>query len=232
MLLCLHVQFSHAQSKTERASVEWGKEMSDGKDGAFTEVVGYTDDHVYMTVEVKKETFLRKMDHKFRTVYQKLLPLTFDKNEHTLKEVVVFGDQILVFTTFLDKKAKTTSVYLRRYNEADMKPQGRIQRLATIDVESRRNTGASDVRISPNKQAVLIGQLLPFDKEGREKFDLKVYDKDMNPLWEQSVELPYLDKEFTVEDLRVMDDGTVLMIGMKYAEKREAKELKKDGKVT
>ncbi|MCW5898143.1 MAG: hypothetical protein KIT10_02650 [Flavobacteriales bacterium] len=221
-----------SQSKTDRASVKWGVEMNDSKDGAFEEVVGYTDDHVYMTVSVKKEVFLRKMDSKHRTVYQKLIPLTFDRNDHTLKEVVLFGDKLLVFTTFLDKKDKSTSVYLRTFSEADMKPLGRIRKLSTIDVASRRNTGASQVRVSPGDKAVLVSQLLPFDKDGSERFELKVFDTEMNPIWERSVELPYADKEFTVENVRVADDGSVLMIGMKYAEKREAKELKKDGKAT
>ena len=221
-----------AQTKTDRASVNWGKEMDSGNDGLFDEVVGYTDDHVYMTVQLKKETFIRKMDTIHRVVYQKLLPLTIDKNDHSLKEVVVFGDKILVFTTFLDKKNKTTSVYLRTFNEADMKPIGRLKKLSTMDVESKRNTGANKVRTSPGASAVLVAQVLPYDKEANEKFDLKVFDADMNPLWEQSVTLPYPDKEFTVENIRVADDGSVFMIGMKYAEKREAKELKKDGKAT
>lgn len=230
--LCLGVSPVMSQSKTDRASVTWGVEMNDSKDGAFDEVVGYTDDHVYMTVFVKKEIFLRKMDNKHRTVYQKLIPLTIDKNDHVLKEVVVFGEKILVFTTFLDKKDKSVSLYMRAFNEVDMKPQGRMQKLASMDVEKRRNTGASSVRVSPNKQAVLISQVLPYEKEARERFNLKVYDNDMTLLWDRNVELPYLDSEFSVESFRVTDDGTAIMIGNKYAEKREAKELRKDGKAT
>jgi hypothetical protein len=74
--------------------------------------------------------------------------------------------------------------------------------------------------------------LLPFEKEGLERFSLKVFDRDMNPLWDRDVQLPYQDSEFSVESIRVADDGTVMMIGNKYAEKREAKALKKDGKAT
>lgn len=219
-----------AQNKTDRAAVEWGMDMEDNKDGAFEEVVGYTDDHVYMTVQLKKETFIRKMDTSHRVVYQKLLPLTIDKNEHSLKNVVVFGDQLLVFTTFFDKTNKTIATYMRSFSEVDMKPIGRLQKLSSMDVESRRNRGFYDVVVSPGKKTVLVSQLLPFEKGASEKFELKVYSADMSPLWERSVSLPYPDEEFSVEQFRVADDGTVFMIGVKYAEKREARDLKKDGK--
>lgn len=221
-----------AQNKTERASVSWGKEMNSSSDGLFEEVVGYTDDHVYMTVQLKKETFIRKMDADHNVVYQKLLPMKVGKNEHALKEVVVFGDKILLFTTYFDKKDKSITVYMRTFNEANMDPLGVTEELSSMDAERRRNTGGSLVRVSPNDRAVLIGQFVPFDKEGSERFDLKVFDAGMAPLWQRSVELPYSDKEFRVENLRVADDGTVFLVGVKYAEKREAKELKKDGKAT
>ncbi|MBK6552044.1 MAG: hypothetical protein IPG11_16815 [Flavobacteriales bacterium] len=78
-----------AQTKTERATVEWGPEMNDSKDGAFDMVVGYTDDFVYMLVWQKKERFLRKMDASHRIVYQKLLPMEIDKDDHALETVQV-----------------------------------------------------------------------------------------------------------------------------------------------
>ncbi len=118
------------------------------------------------------------------------------------------------------------------FDESDMKPIGRLERLASFDVEKRSNTGYFAVSTSPNDAIVLICQLLPFEKEGRERFSLKVYDQEMKPMWDRDVDLPYLDSEFSVESTRVANDGSVVMIGNKYAEKREAKELRKDGKAT
>ena len=221
-----------AQSRTERASVEWGAEMNDSKDGAFDQVVGFTDEHVYMTVVQKKEIFLRKMDARHHIVYQKLVPMEINKDDHSMKEIMVIGDRILVFSTFYDKKEKQNSLYLRVFSEADMSPVGRIQRLAAMSAERRSSAGYFTVRTSPNEEVILINQLVPFEKEGRERFKLNVYDKEMTPMWERSVDLPYLDSEFSVVETRVTNDGSVIMIGNKYAEKREAKELRKDGKAT
>lgn len=221
-----------AQSKTDRASVDWGAEMSDSKDGNFSSVVGYTDDHVYMLMTTKKELFLQKTNASHKVEYKKLIPLKYDKDQHSLEDVFVLGDRVLVFTTFFDKKEKTNTLYMRVYNESNMTPMGRNQRMATIDVEKKRNTGSFSVRTSPDEEVVLIYQSLPYDKDGRERYSLKVFDAEMNPLWDREVELPYLDSEFGVGSIRVANDGAVFIIGNKYAEKREAKELKKDGQAT
>ena len=64
-----------AQAKTDRATVEWGPEMLDKKDGVFSEVFGHDDEAVYMIVFMKKERFIRKMDKNYKVVYQRVLPI-------------------------------------------------------------------------------------------------------------------------------------------------------------
>jgi hypothetical protein len=50
----------------------------------------------------------------------------------------------------------------------------------------------------------------------------------MNAQWEQEVSLPYQDSEFGMESIRLANDGSVIILGRKYAEKREAREKRKD----
>ena len=218
------------QSKTDRAAVKWGPELSDKTDGVFSQVVGYNDEHVYMLMRVKKEVFLQKMNSSHKSIYKKLIPFKIGKEEHSSEGVVVLTDRILVFSSFMDKKTKTNTLYMRVFNESNMAPMGKMQKMASFDVEKKRNTGSFSVTISPNEKVVLVYLNLPFEKDDNERFSLKVYDMEMSPMWDREVSLPYLDSEFGVQSLRVTDDGSVVMVGTKYAEKREAKELKKDGK--
>ncbi len=192
-------------------------------------MVASTDDHVYMTVSLKKETFLRKMDKQHRTVYQELVPLKVGKDDHELERIEVLDDRVVVFTSHLNKKDKTYTLYYRLFDEARMRPQGGPVRLADMDIERKKNAGSFQVTVSPDGSKVLINQQLPYAKQGRERFRLKVLDNDMAPLWDRDVDLPYEDSEFAVERVRVDNDGSVMLIGRKYAEKRDAKALRKDG---
>lgn len=220
------------QSKTDRASVNWGTALTTKTDGTFNRVVGYNDEHVYMLMNVKKEVFLQKMNASHKSIYKKLVPYRIGKDEHTGEGVVVLADRILVFSSFMDKKTKTNNLYMRVFDESNMAQIGRIQRMASFDVEKKRNAGTFSVTISPDEKLVLLYLNLPFEKNDNERFSLKVYDMEMNPMWDREVSLPYLDSEFSVQSVRVTDDGSAMMIGTKYAEKREAKALKKDGKST
>ncbi|HMC98287.1 MAG TPA: hypothetical protein VKG92_11565 [Flavobacteriales bacterium] len=221
-----------SQSKTERANVDWGPAMDSGEDGAFHRVWHNTDDFVYVTMGRKKETFLTKLDRQCHVVYQKLLPFELNKVDHDLVDILFIDDRILVYTSAYDKKAKTTSLYLRVFNESDMTPIATIEKLHTLQAEDKRNTGDYAVLVSPNDERILVRVNLPYEKEGRERFGLRMYDKQLQMLWERQVELPYNDNEFTRASVRVDDDGSVLLLGVKYDEKREAKENKKKGDAT
>ncbi|MEO8591426.1 MAG: hypothetical protein ABI432_18745 [Flavobacteriales bacterium] len=221
-----------AQNMTERATVAWGGEFNTDKDGAFDAVIGSTATHVYLALYRKKELFIEKMDFSLAVVYKKLVPLEIGKDDHELEKVVVFGDRILVFTTSYDGKANTNGLFLRIFSAEDMVQQGAMQRLASIDAESKRDKGGFEISFSPDEKIVLVSQNVPYEKDTKERFDLKIFDMNMALMWQREVELPYLDSEFGVQDLRVDNDGSVIMVGNKYAEKREARELRKDGKAT
>jgi hypothetical protein len=226
------ISTAFAQSTTERATIGWGAEMTDPKDGYFNSIFGYSDDHVFMTVTIKRERFIRKMDQNHGIVYQDLLPLTIDKVKHELNDILLVGDRILVFTEVLDKKAGSNNMYLRAFRASDMDPIGSLQLVSSMDIADKRQKGTFEVRISPDEAYVLIMESLPNEKDAPERFGLKVYDRGMNLVWNKSVELPYRDNEFSMQGIHVTDDGSVMIIGLKYAENREAKELKKDGKAT
>jgi hypothetical protein len=228
LLLLAFPATSTAQKKTDRAEVVWGGELNDKKDGEFGSVFGNTDDHVYMTIWVKKEMFVQKMDLNHRRVYQKVVPLEMDKDEHYLERIQLFGDRILVFTSYFNKKEKTNTLYLRTFNAEDMKPVQKLKRVCSLDVERKRAQGGFDVRVSPDDKFLLVVQHLPVDKSDRERVKLFVYDGEMNMNWEQEVSVPYPDNEFVITSIRLANDGSVVILGKKYAEKREAREKRKD----
>ena len=221
-----------AQTKTDLAQVKWGPDLSMSKDGVFDHLFGSTDDHLYMIVSKRRDLYVQKLDLDNRVIYKELLEMEFDKDDHNLASAEVFGDRILVFTTFYDKKQKANGLFLRVFDAANMKPQGRIKRLATIHGESRRDRGSFDLNVSPDESHILISQQIPSEKGDKERFKLMVFDAEMTPVWEQEVTLPYLEEEFSMREVRVTDDGSVVVIGTKYAEKKEAKELRKEGKAT
>lgn len=141
-----------------------------------------------MTVSLKRDLFLRKMDTQCRTVYTESIPLTDGKDAHDVERIVVLGDRIGLFTSLQNKSAKTSGLYYQVYSESNMSPIGKRVRLAEMDIERKRNTGGSDVVVSPDSSKVLVHQHLPNVQVGRERFRLKVFDAGMNLLWEREMD--------------------------------------------
>lgn len=110
-----------------------------------------------------------------------------------------------------------------------MTQQGDWQELARFESENAYG-GGFGLEISPNKAHVLVHIQLPYEKDAPEKFQLRMFNAAMMPEWDREY-CVYGDKEFSFEDFRVDNNGSAILIGVKYAEKREAKALKRAHKV-
>ncbi len=230
LLLALNaVCVSMAQPKTDRAIVEWGPERKEKETGEFGRVFGQSAEAVYMTMHQKKQLLLQKMNGELASIYSKVLELEMEKKDLELEDLQVVGDRILVFTSYYSKKEDQRTLYVRLFDEATMTAEGGWKELARFASEKERN-GSFGVVLSPNKKHILVSVNLPYEKDAAEKIRLHVFDAGLEPEWDRDVTLPYTDKEFNFEELRVDNAGSVIIIGVKYAQKREAKDLKRAGK--
>lgn len=220
-----------AQPKTDKASVEWGPELDEKSDGGFGRLFGQNDEAVYMTMSLKKDLLVQKMNGAMTSLYKQVVDMEINRKDLILQRVMLAGSRVIILARQYDKKEDMNRLYMRMFNEADMRPSGPWEVVAQFSSE-KAFSGGFETATSPNEEHILITIHLPYEKDGSEKFQLRVYDKDMVMEWEREVVLPYADKEFRLEDLHVDNDGDVIAVGVKYAEKREARAMKRAGKVS
>lgn len=228
-VLCFAYTAAVAQPKTDRARLEWGPDLSEKESGEFRYVFGQQGDDVFMLMAKKKELLVQKVNGALATLYSKPMDLEFGKRELSLDELMLVGDRILAFARFYDKKADVNSLYMRVFESGTMHAEGGWRELSSF-TSKKEFAGGFGVSVSPDEKHILVYIDLPFEKDQPERLDLKVFDEQMNAEWTREVTLPYLDNEFSVEEYRVDVSGDVLVIGVKYAEKREAKVRKREGK--
>lgn len=231
LLLSCAASVAVAQPKTDRASVTWGPELNERETGEFGRLFGQSDDAVYMTLARKKDLLVQKMSGELAGQYSKVLDLELDKKDLGLEDLRVVEGRVLAFASFYNKKEDQRTLYMRAFNEANMAPEGGWQPLARYHSEKERG-GGFGVEVSPGGKRVLVYVQLPYEKDAPEKFQLRMYNASMEPEWDREITLPYSDKEFRFEEFRVDDNGSAIMIGVKFAEKREAKAMKRAGKVS
>lgn len=223
---------THAQKKTDNAEVNWGPELNVKEDGAFSYLIDETPDAIYEMVRFKKDLHIQRVDHELKVVYHKPLELEMDKKDMLLEGVQVVNDRIVVFASLYDKKKDENSLYMKMYDASDMAPVGHYEKIARIPAEKKGNRGAFTLHISPDGSKIMVEVEKPRVKEGRERFGVKVFDKEMNDLWDRDIDLPYADDEFLRESVRVDNDGSLLMIGVRYTQKVERRERKRADQTT
>ncbi|MEO8733025.1 MAG: hypothetical protein ABI373_01705, partial [Flavobacteriales bacterium] len=222
----------HAQTKTDKADVSWGPDQDMKKDGAFNYVIDDDGDAVYQLMSRKRDLFIQRMDLSLHVEYQKQLDLLLDKKKLSLEKILVTQGNVVVFASFYDKKLDENQLYTETYDQKDFAPVKRLTKIARIPAEKASKSGSFDVEISPDKSKVLVYIAKPNEKDEDRKFELQVFDNDMQQLWSKEITMPYPSDEFSMDQVEVDNDGSVVGLGKKYAEKQEAKELKRAGQAT
>ncbi len=220
---------SAAQPKTDKASIHWGAELEEKATGVYGRSFGQSDDASYMTFWKKDDLFIQKMTAGLTSSYHKPVDLKLDKKELGLKDAMLAGDRIILFASRYDKKEDLNSLYMRVYNESNMEPVGSWERLVEFS-SAKAYAGGFQMDVSPNEAHILVGIHLPYEKDASEKFRVRVYNRQMDLEWDREIIMPYTDKDFSVQSLRVENDGDVVALGIKYAEKQEARTKRREGK--
>lgn len=104
--------------------------------------------------------------------------------------------------------------------------------MGTIPADKSINTGSFEVRVSPDHSKVLVHTFYPREKDVVRKTRMEMFDGNMNPLWAQDMDMPYTSDEFRVLSQRVDDDGSMVMLGIRFAKKEEKRELKRASQAT
>ncbi len=217
-----------AQKKTDRAEVNWAPPLDAKKEGVFESLLHTDEENAFLLFSQKKELILKRMNREYRTLAQEVIPMKFDKAEHSMEEISFVGDKILIFTTSYDKKEKVSHLYLRVLGQDDLNSQGRMEKISSLPAESNKKKGSISVSSSPSNSKILIDLNKTYEKDESERSELMVYSSGMELLWSKEVTLPYSNKEFSRDRVVVDDDGSVLMLGIKYDEPAEARAKRKD----
>lgn len=220
-----------AQTKTDKASVNWGPELTEKTDGEFSMVVAQTGGTSYLVVYLKKERHLQRMDGT-RMVWQKPIDRDKEMKGAQLEKVALVGNDIVVLTSLHDRKAQENQLFYSRFDQERFEPLVSNRRIAAIPAPKANNPGSFEIRVSPDRSKLLAHLYYPKEKGIPQQSRMEMYDLDLAPLWSQDLELPYPSDEFEVESQGVDNDGSVVLLGVKYAQKSEKRQLKREGKAT
>ena len=126
------------------------------------------------------------------------------------------GDQLYAFSSFLDRKEQKNLLMMQAINPADLSLSSKPVKVASTSIRNARNIGAFSKHESRKRDHFLIVGFEPYKRGENEKFNLQVFDREMNQLWDKQIQIPYRDELFFIERFLVDSRGDVYVLGKRY----------------
>jgi hypothetical protein len=221
-------------SNAQQANVTWGPlSKTDTKFAAI--VRGENNEMIKLSFLVsggmfskKRETpVLTRYDNKMNEIASK--EYTADEDGMSFDNLLSLKNKIYLFTSKYEKSDKTTAYYAQRININTLNPEGKVIALGSFTAVSKYNQSTVKFEPSADSSKLLMFGLTPYNRKENEKYYMSIYDLELNKLWENTVELPYLDKFVDVIDYFVTNDAEVGVLLKHYDQEVKKEAIKVDG---
>ncbi|GAA4318572.1 hypothetical protein [Flaviaesturariibacter amylovorans] len=139
------------------------------------------------------------------------------------------GGNLFMFTNRYERSDKTTYFYSQKIDPKTLMPSGAPVNLGTMAALDRSRQSTADYEISKDSSKILMFGLSPFSKKNNEKYYMAVYNNQMAKQWDNTVELPYLDKFIVIFDYLVTNNGDVGVLIKHYDKEVKKEKIREDG---
>lgn len=152
-----------------------------------------------------------------------------EENSINFNNLMSVKGRIYLFTSQYDKDSKSTSFYCQPLHIDNLNADGKIINLGSFDAINKTSQSHVGYGLSKDSSKILMFGLSPYSKKGNEKYYMAVYDQDMKKQWQNTVELPYLDKYISILGTLITNEGKVGVIIKHYDQEVTSESIKGDG---
>jgi len=213
-------------------TVTLGPELKDIKYGFLDQIIGVDDNGFYasrLAMVRRGLLFSREFtleSYNLNMEKTNSVPLDINSKEkrviHNNEFMLTLNNKLYSFDSKMDLNTKLNTLKLNEINKSTLGYNGDEKNLAEMSFEdqSRYNVGSFKHSLSLDSSKLLVAFELPFEKGQPEKFGFKVFDDNLEELWNYEIELPYNDDLFDFMSFEVSNEGKVYLLGKIYEDVR------------
>jgi hypothetical protein len=202
-------------SNGQKITLNWGGPVKTPKKTMVGDIIGKYNNKVYVHryKRNRKGNFIEIYDNQMNLLSSSEIVTsnTNDKITNFEKLMLVDG-QLILFYSFYNRKLDKKFAFGNKVDE-----QGHVQgepfEVDEIEAERKRNSGNFSFILSTDSSKILLYRNDPYEKHADESFNMKVLDKNLKTLWTKHVKLDVEDKDFSISDYTLANDGKVYMLG-------------------
>ncbi len=226
-----------AQMDTEEPNAEliWGKELKGPNKTFLSKIITSNKNGFYALREVYSKQpgegvskiYLEKYNKQMKLLKSEKIDLKLKGKKLELEEVTVIGGDLYVLSSFNNEAKRKNYLFAQKVNYKTLKISNNFKKIGEINTKNKYKEGSFDLHISKDSSKILVYNERPYKKKEQEIFTLGVFDNQFNELWTKKIRLPYPDKQFSIEEYQVDNQGNVYLLGMLF---ENGTKTKKKGK--
>ncbi len=227
-LLILLFSFSSFLLFAQRGPVDvnWGKEYKEPRNSILTEFIGKDATGFYALRQgvgeglLSKEgsIFIERYNKKMNLIISNEVKLSYKNKDLTYEGIELVGDDLLLFTSFKNRKKKIHYIFSQTISKKSLKPRADFQILTQMPTKNQFISSAFSLEFSRDSTKMLVFSQLPNQNRTPEKYQITVLNQEMETLWEKNIQLPYDAEKFSINEYRVDNEGNVFVLGKVYKE--------------
>jgi len=226
-VLFIHT-LAHSQYKLSKKQIVWSEDLKASKKSTLSDLLTGAKGDFFAIKHQRKGFYglsssfsLEHFDKNMKFLKANEIEIMFEKKELKMENLVFYGNELLLFSSFSNTKLKKNFLFVQTVNQNTLKLNDDLKKVAEISFEkkSRYNNGNYGFEVSRDSSKMLVYYNMPYDKKDNEKYGFHVFDINMKELWHKQVVLPYSDQLFDVQDYEVSNNSDVYLVGKLYDEK-------------
>lgn len=232
LLAFVSSQMTFAQYKIENLNFNYGEEITDEK-AKIVKIIGETNDKVYALGLKGNDYYLKIFTSKeMKLISNKpiVLPEIKDKDVD-FEEITMLGNHLYVIGSVYQSKEKIFKLVGIEISE-DGKLSNKMLPMFEAEVAKKSARGDFYFKKSADESQLIAMHASLFNKEDAMKYDLKLFDANLNQLFANSEKVSFDDSkkdfEFTISDFDVNYKGDAfLVVNESYRDSKKKEQIEK-----
>lgn len=201
-------------SRPDGLEIITGEEIKLKKKELVDQIIGKDEGGTYVMAKYGGEMTIFYYSNELTLIKKSNFKLEHNKNDLSYRGMVQMKEDIIMFTTYRDKKEKMTYLYSHKLNRSTlMFSSPKTIASASYEGYKKRESASYSFKISSDSNYLLFITDLPSGKEGLDRFGMMVYDQDMEEVWgHKSIEVDESESGFYRYASQVGNDGQVYLL--------------------
>ncbi|MEL6653888.1 MAG: hypothetical protein AAFQ87_24100, partial [Bacteroidota bacterium] len=131
------------------------------------------------------------------------ISLRYKKENRSFERFLLLDGRLFMFTSYQDKKKRKQILLVEQIDLNNLTSKGDPMEIGSMPVAEKNRLGEFQIAISQDSSKVLAYANYRGSEGARERFSCTVFDNRMQELWNIEEELPFEDKRFSMDEVKL-----------------------------